>query len=139
MNRKVIYLKQFKWFIEGFQAISSEFNWYSCNSHTSYSVVNFLKHTKKTYMYILYIKITSNYYEKHKEKLQKETWERYQNLSKDKKENRQKKTWERYQNLTEGEKEKMHQYHYKHNKNLSKEQKQKQVDYMRNYYLEYKK
>ena len=44
------------------------------------------------------------YYQKHKEKLQKESRERYQNLS-------------------EEEKEKKHQSHLEHNKNLSEEEK----------------
>ena len=44
-----------------------------------------------------------------------------------------------YKNLSEGEKEKKHQYHCDRNKNLSDEEKQKKVEYMRNYYLAYKK
>ena len=64
--------------------------------------------------------MTTNFYQKHKEKLRKEARERYQNLS-------------------EEEKEKKHQYHGEHNKKLSEEQKQKQVEFMRNYYLAHKK
>ena len=33
----------------------------------------------------IYIKMVNKYYEKHKEKLQKETYERYQNLSEEEK------------------------------------------------------
>ena len=54
----------------------------------------------------LYIKITTNYYQKRKEKLRKEARERYQNLSEEEKEKKQKKDWDRYQNLSEEKKEK---------------------------------
>ena len=64
--------------------------------------------------------MTNNYYQKQKEKLQKEVRKRYQNPS-------------------EEEKEKKCQYHCERNKNLSWEQKQKLVEYMRNYYLAHKK
>ena len=45
------------------------------------------KKTDKTFFYIffLYIKMTNNYYQKHKEKLSKKTRERHQNLSEEKK------------------------------------------------------
>ena len=56
--------------------------------------------------FFLYIKITNNYYQKHKERLRKEAREKYQNLSEEEKGKRQKEAWERYQNLTEEEKEK---------------------------------
>ena len=49
--------------------------------------------------------MVNKYYQKHKEKLQKEACERYQNLSKEEKLNRSKKARDRYQNLFE-EKEK---------------------------------
>ena len=39
----------------------------------------------------MYMKIVNKYYKKNKEKLQKEAWERYQNLSEEEKEKRQKK------------------------------------------------
>ena len=73
--------------------------------------------------------MTSNYYQKHKEKLQNEALETYQNLPEDEKDKKQKKAQERYQTFTEEEKEKMC------NKNLSEEQKQKLVEYRINYYL----
>ena len=57
--------------------------------------------------------------QKHKEKLRKETCERYQNLS-------------------EEVKEKNCQYHSEGNKNISEEEKEKKVEYMRNYHLAYK-
>ena len=41
----------------------------------------------------MYMKIVNKYYKKNKEKLQKEAWERYQNLSEEEKEKRQKKPW----------------------------------------------
>ena len=50
----------------------------------------------------------NKYYQKNKEKLWKETRERYQNLS-------------------EEEKEKKHHYHRDQTKNLSEEKKQKQI------------
>ena len=56
--------------------------------------------------FFLYIKITNNYYQKHKERLRKEAREKYQNLSEEEKGKRQKEARERYQNLTEEEKEK---------------------------------
>ena len=56
----------------------------------------------------------ANKYEKHKERLQKEAPEKYQNLTKEEKDERC-------------------------NKNLSEENKQKQVQYRRIYYLTHKK
>ena len=50
--------------------------------------------------------MVNNYYQKHKERLQKEARERYQNLSEEEKDKRRKKTRERYQNFTDEEKEK---------------------------------
>ena len=64
--------------------------------------------------------MTTNYYQKHPKKLQKEARERYQNFS-------------------EEEKEKKGQYHCERNKNLSEEQKKEKFQYMRNYYLAHKK
>ena len=61
-----------------------------------------------------------NYYQKHKERLQREASEKYQNLSEEEKDKRRKKFRERYQNLPE-------------------EQKQKLLEYMKNYYLAHKK
>ena len=46
-------------------------------------------------------------YQKHKERLQKEAPERYQNLSEDEKDKKAKKARERYQNFTEEEKKKV--------------------------------
>ena len=56
--------------------------------------------------FFLYIKITNNYYQKHKERLRKEAREKYQNLSEEEKGKRQKEAREGYQNLAEEEKEK---------------------------------
>ena len=56
--------------------------------------------------FFLYIKITNNYYQKHKERLRKEAREKYQNLSEEEKGQRQKEAREGYQNLAEEEKEK---------------------------------
>ena len=59
----------------------------SYNLLNSYGKVNFLKHIRKPikhFLYIfffLYIKIRTKYYQKNKERLQKEACERYQNLS----------------------------------------------------------
>ena len=61
------------------------------------------------------MKLTNKFYQKHKEKLRKESHERYQNLP-------------------EEEKERKHQYHCQININLCKEQKQKLVEY-RSYYI----
>ena len=55
--------------------------------------------------------MVNKYYQKHKEKLQKEEHERYQNLSEDEKDKKAKKAQERYQNFTEEEKEKRCQYY----------------------------
>ena len=55
--------------------------------------------------------MVNKYYQKHKEKLQKEAHERYQNLSEDEKVKKAKKAQERYQNFTEEEKEKRCQYY----------------------------
>ena len=59
-------------------------------------------------------------------------------LLKKKKEKLRKETHERYQNLSEEEKEKKRQYHRERNKNLSEKEKEKKVEYMRNYYLAHK-
>ena len=75
--------------------------------------------------------MTNKYYQKHKEKLQKEAHKRC--LSKEEKDKSQKKTRERYQNLTEEEKEK------RRNKNLSAEKEQKLVEDRSSYYLTHKK
>ena len=64
--------------------------------------------------------MTTNYYQKHKEKLQREAPEKYQNLS-------------------EEEKERKCKYHRECNKIFFEEQKETQVEYMRNYYLAHKK
>ena len=53
---------------------------------------------------------------KNKEKLQKEAWERHQNLFEKEKEKMRKKAQHRYKNLFEEEKEKNHQYHHVQNK-----------------------
>ena len=64
--------------------------------------------------------MVNKYYQKHKEKLQKEARERYQNLSEEEKDKRPKNVPDRYQNLPE-------------------EQKQKLLEYMKKYYLAQKK
>ena len=58
--------------------------------------------------------MANSYYQEHKERLQKEALERYQNLSEEEKDKRQ-------------------------NKNLSEEQKQKLLEHRRNYYLTHNK
>ena len=50
--------------------------------------------------------MVSKFYQKHKERLQKEARERYQNLLEEGKDKKLKKSIERYQNFTEEEKEK---------------------------------
>ena len=50
--------------------------------------------------------MTTNYYEKHKEKLRKEAHERYHDHSEEEKDKMRKKARERYQIFTEEEKEK---------------------------------
>ena len=67
-------------------------------------------------------------YRKHKERLQKEARERYQNLSEEERDRKSKKARERYQNFTQEEKGR--QYYQK--------LKQKLPEY-RNYYLTHKK
>ena len=72
------------------------------------------------------MKMANSYYQKHKEQLQKEARERYQNLSEKEQNKRQKKTdiktsRDRYENISEEEKEKKRQYHRERNKNLSEE------------------
>ena len=52
------------------------------------------------------MKMVHECHEKHKEKLQKESRERYKNFSEKEKEEKQKKSWSRYQNLSEIWKEK---------------------------------
>ena len=50
--------------------------------------------------------MVNKYYEKHKERLQKEARETYQNRSEEEKDKKRKKSRERYQNFTEGKKRK---------------------------------
>ena len=64
------------------------------------------------------------YYQKNKEKLQKEAHERYQNLSEEEKEKRKNKPGIDHR-----------QYQRDRNENFYKEKKQKKVEYMKNYYL----
>ena len=75
--------------------------------------------------------MVNKYYQKHKERLQKEPHKRYQNISKEEKVKRRKKTPGGYQNFTEEEKEK--RYHY------YSERKKRIPDYSRDYYLAHKK
>ena len=56
------------------------------------------------------MKMTNKYYWKNKEKLRKETREKYQNLSEEQKEKRRKKIRGRYQNLSEEQKHKLLEY-----------------------------
>ena len=58
----------------------------------------------KRNIFFVYIKMINNYYEKHKERLQKEPREWYQNLFEEEKDKRRKKARQRYQNFTEEEK-----------------------------------
>ena len=58
-----------------------------------------------------YIKMANKYYQRNKEKLQKEAQEKYQHFSEEEKEKRRKKTSDRYKNLSEKEKEKKRQYY----------------------------
>ena len=62
----------------------------------------------------------NKYYQKHKERLQKETCEACKNLSDEEKDKRQKRVRERYHNLPE-------------------EQKQKPLEYMIDYYIGHRK
>ena len=50
--------------------------------------------------------MVNKYYQRHKERFEKEAREKYQNLSEEEKDKRQKKARERCQNFTEEEKEK---------------------------------
>ena len=51
----------------------------------------YIKLIKYVFKFFLYIKMLNNYYQKRKEKLQKEACERYQNLSLKEKDKRQKR------------------------------------------------
>ena len=74
--------------------------------------------------------MVSKYYQKHKERLQKEAREKYQNLSEEEKDKRRKKAREKYLNFTEEENGKRCQYY--------QERKQKLPEYRRTYYLHIK-
>ena len=60
----------------------------------------------------------NNYYQKHKERLQKEARERQQDKKDKKKKIKAKKALEKYQNFTEEGNKKRHQYYLEHQKNL---------------------
>ena len=49
----------------------------------------------------MYVKMVNKYYQRNRERLRKETCERYQNLSEEEKEKRRKKARDRYKNLSE--------------------------------------
>ena len=53
------------------------------------------------------MKITNNYYQKHKKSLRKQAGKKYQNLFEEEKHKRRKKARERCQSFTEEEKEKI--------------------------------
>ena len=57
---------------------------------------------------------SAKYYQEHKERLQKKTCERYQNLSKEEKEKKQQHGCEHYKNLSEDEKQKFVEYRKKY-------------------------
>ena len=63
--------------------------------------------------------MVNSYYEKHKEKLQKEASKIFQNLSEEKKDKRQKKARERYQTFTEEEKNESILFRRRKRKNVS--------------------
>ena len=82
--------------------------------------------------------MTTNYCQKHKEKLPKEA---RQNPSEEEKDKMSRKTWENYQNLTEEEKEKKLQYHRNNKKVIRiflRKKKKKLSQYKRNYYISHK-
>ena len=59
--------------------------------------------TKKLfYQFFIYIfiKLTTNYYQKQNEKVEKEAYKRYQNLSEEEKDKKWKKAREKYENIT---------------------------------------
>ena len=51
-------------------------------------------------IFFTYIGMSTGYYQKNKEKLQKEAYERYQNISKERKNKKQKEAREKYRNLS---------------------------------------
>ena len=63
-------------------------------------------------IFFLYINMANDYFQKHKEKLQKEARAIYQNRSEKKKRKNAKKVREKYQNISEEENAKQSQYHF---------------------------
>ena len=61
-------------------------------------------------LFFVYVIMVNKYHQEHKERLQKEPREGYQNLSEEK-DKRRKKAQQRYQNFTEEEKTKRRQYY----------------------------
>ena len=76
------------------------------------------------------MKMTTNNYQKGKEKLRKEACEKYQNLSEKEKDKRQKKARERYLKKKKAKNS---------SKNLSEENEKKLAEFSRNYYSTHKK
>ena len=74
----------------------------------------------------LYIKITTNYYQKRKEKLRKEARERYQSLFEEEKE-KSKKRIETDIKIFLKRKRKKRQYHHECNTNLSEKKKKRKL------------
>ena len=67
-------------------------------------MIKVIKHVKYFFLlFFLYIKISNNYYQKHKERLQKETHGKYQNLCEEEKNKSWKKTRERQEEGEEKE------------------------------------
>ena len=79
--------------------------------------------------------MANNYYQKHKERFQKEAREKYQNLSEEEKDKRQKKSRKIYQNFKILKVLLLLDL----NINLSKEQRQKLVEYRRDFYIYHNK
>ena len=84
------------------------------------------------------MKMSAEYYQKNKERLQKKARERYQDLSVEGKNKKRQYACERHSNLSEEEKNNKCQYGHKRYKNLPEDEKQSLVGYRKNYSKMYK-
>ena len=89
--------------------------------------INFLQ------IFFLHIKMTNNYYQKHKERLQKEVFLKKQKIKSKESPEKDIKV------LLKKKKEKNRQYHRERNINFSKEQKQRLLEYIKNCYITHNK
>ena len=108
----------------------------SYNLDKSYGKINFLKQIKKPikhflYIFLLYLKILTGYYQENKERLQKNLANDIEIFQKKKKNKKYKYARERYRNVSEEGRNKKCQYDRERYINLREDEKQRLVVYIK--------